>query len=295
MNVEIKHTLQMHRRLCGVGGFSGCRQPGWVVFQVDNWRFLFYWQRSLGVMCMGEQLKSNSLPPPLSLSSRVVIELPAGVRPTGGGVAFTTVRLRICTALRQEGHPIPIETRQVQSFRCNIFTNPTLHHFSLCCQHREQLMHYKRVLGGGDMAGARRSAAISQLQVGVGVAPVLPGLVHTLPVNWCAAFVQALQMWFFTVDPNAQFLFMRSRHCGFLPGLLATNTCARPWILVLPPNELAASLRYPHSASDTHALGTQLKYALEALGWIQGWNNENWWGWWQQWQQVLWEGFLERV
>lgn len=125
-------------------------QPSRVVFQVDNWRFLFCWQRSLGVMCMGEQLKSDSLPLLLSLSRRVVIELPAGVRPTGGvGVTFTTVRLRICTALRQEGHPVPIKTRQVQSFRCNIFTNPTLHHFSLRCQRRQKLMYYKRVLGGG--------------------------------------------------------------------------------------------------------------------------------------------------
>lgn len=32
---------------------------------------------------MGEQLKSDSLPLPLSLSNRAVIELPAGVRPTG--------------------------------------------------------------------------------------------------------------------------------------------------------------------------------------------------------------------
>lgn len=46
-------------------------------------------------------------------------------------------------------------------------------------------MHYKRVLreGEGAKAGAARSAAISQLQVGVGVAAVLPGPARALPVN----------------------------------------------------------------------------------------------------------------
>lgn len=94
---------------------------------MDNWRFLLYWRRSQGVVCMGEQLKSDSLPLPLSLSSRVVIELPAGVRPTGGegGVIFTTIRL----CIHGGGHPVAITTRPVQSFRCDIFTNPTLHHF----------------------------------------------------------------------------------------------------------------------------------------------------------------------
>lgn len=31
-------------------------------------------------------------------------------------------------------------------------------------------------------------------------------------------------MRFFSVDLNEQFLFMRSRQCGFLPGLLDANT-----------------------------------------------------------------------
>lgn len=54
---------------------------------------------------MGEQLKSGSLPLPRSLSSRVVIELPAGVRPTGGGL-----RSRRCgsaSAPRSDGEVIP--------------------------------------------------------------------------------------------------------------------------------------------------------------------------------------------
>lgn len=114
---------------------------------MDNWRFLFYWQRSLGVVCMGEQLKSDSLPLPLSLSSRVVIELPAGVRPTGGLRSRQSGSVSYA-ALRRGGHSVPIKTRQAQSFSCNIFTNPTLHHFSFCCWRREKLMHYKQVLRG---------------------------------------------------------------------------------------------------------------------------------------------------
>lgn len=87
-----------------LGCSSGHVEPGWVIAQVDNWRFLRCRRRSLGVMCMGEQLESDSLPLPLSLSSRVVIELPAGVRPTGG---FHSRQAGSASAPRCAGEVIP--------------------------------------------------------------------------------------------------------------------------------------------------------------------------------------------
>lgn len=56
---------------------------------------------------MGEQLKSGSLPLPRSLSSRVVIELPAGVRPTGGGGGIRSRRSGSASAPRSDGEVIP--------------------------------------------------------------------------------------------------------------------------------------------------------------------------------------------
>lgn len=176
---------------------------GWVISQVDNWRFPPCWRRSPGVMCMSQQPESDSLPLPLSLSSRVVIELPAGVRPTGG-VTLMTGRFCICTALRWGGHPVAIRSGQVRPFRCDIFTNPTLHPFPICCQRCGKLMYYEQLLWGklvkvgADALGGHftapgacwRRAAVATMTGGY------------------AAFVRTPQRGFFSVDPNQRFLFI---------------------------------------------------------------------------------------
>lgn len=119
---------------------------------------------------MGEQLKSDSLPLPLSLSNRVVIELPAGVRPTGeGGGGLFSRQCGSASTRRSDGggHPVAITTRPVQSFRCDIFTNPTLHHFFCLLSTPPEI----DVLRASSCREKKKAAgvvgAISQLQVHV--------------------------------------------------------------------------------------------------------------------------------